>query len=87
VAGDAAEVLPVSLDCLLPLRSTHPPTLIVCCFLVFAEMGATNTASRRLKINLFVFENWVGKSHFGAILILHSQPFAATYIHANKAGP
>ena len=31
VAGGAAEVLPVSLNCPLPLRRTHPPTL-VCCF-------------------------------------------------------
>ena len=35
VVGGAAEVLPVSLNCPLPLRRTHPPTL-VCCFCIFA---------------------------------------------------
>ena len=30
VVGGAAEVLPVSLNCPLPLRSTHPPTLVSC---------------------------------------------------------
>ena len=30
-AGGAAEVLPVSLSCPLPLRRTHPPA-VVCCF-------------------------------------------------------
>jgi len=34
VAGGAAEVLPVSLNCHLPLRRTHPPKLC-CCFCVF----------------------------------------------------
>jgi len=29
VAGGAAEVLPVSLNCPLPLRRTHPPTFVV----------------------------------------------------------
>ena len=51
VAGGAAEVLPVSLNCPLPLRGTHPPTL-VCCFSVFAAMGLTSTKSGRLEVNL-----------------------------------
>ena len=44
-AGGAVEVLPVSLSCPLPLLRAHPPSLLVCCFFVFAE---TNTASERL---------------------------------------
>ena len=51
VAGGAAEVLPVSLNCPLPLRRTHPPTL-VCCFCVFAAVGVTSTKSGRLEVNL-----------------------------------
>ena len=50
MAGGAAEVLPVSLNCPLPLRRTHPPTL-VCCFCVFAALGVTNTKSGRLEVN------------------------------------
>jgi len=42
VAGGAAEVLPLPLSCPLPLIKTHPPSLLVCCFLVFVEMGATS---------------------------------------------
>ena len=38
VVGGAAEVLPVSLNCPLPLRRTHPPTL-VCCVCVFAAQA------------------------------------------------
>ena len=41
VAGGAAGMLPVSLNCPLLLRRTHPPTL-VCCFCVFAAMGVTS---------------------------------------------
>ena len=51
MAGGAAEMLPVSLNCPLPLRRTHPPTL-VCCFCVFAAMGVTSTKSGRLEVNL-----------------------------------
>jgi hypothetical protein len=49
MAGGAAEVLMVSLSCPLPLLRTHYPSLLVCCFFVFAEMGATITASVRLR--------------------------------------
>jgi len=58
VAGGAAEVLPFPLNYPLPLLRTHPPSLLVCCFcfLVFAEMGATSTASKWLEINLFLSE-------------------------------
>jgi hypothetical protein len=51
VAGGAAEVLPVSLNCPLPLRRTHPPA-VVCCFRFFAAMGVTSTISGRLEVNL-----------------------------------
>ena len=78
MAGGAAEVPLISLSCRLPLLFTHPPSLLVRCFFVFAEMGATSTTSRRL-----------GKPIFSCIVnlkILHRQTFAATYIHADKAG-
>ena len=47
--------------------------------LVVAEMGATNTASGRLEVNLFLSEKRGGKSHFGIILVsavLESEDFA-----------
>jgi len=50
MAGGAVEVLLVSLNCPLPLLRTHPPSLLVCCFFVFSEMEATNTASGRLEV-------------------------------------
>jgi len=68
VAGGAAEVLPVSLNCPLPLRRTHPPTL-VCCFCVFAAVGVTSTKSGRLEVNQSLSGKWGGKSHFGTILL------------------
>jgi len=66
VACGAAGVLPVSLNCPLPLRRTHPPTL-VCCFFVFAAMGVTT--SGRLEVNLSLTEKRGGKSHLGAFLL------------------
>jgi len=54
VAGGAAEVLPVFLNCPLPLRRTHPPA-VVCCFRVFAAMGVTSTKSGRLEVNLSIY--------------------------------
>jgi hypothetical protein len=68
MAGGAAEVLPVSLNCPLPLRRTHPPTLL-CCFCVFAAMGVTSTKSERLEVNLSLFGKRGGKSHLGTILL------------------
>jgi len=68
-AGVAAEVLLVSLSCSLPLLRTHPPSLLVCCFLVLAGIGATNTASGRLEVNLFLSEKRGRKSHFGIFLV------------------
>jgi hypothetical protein len=69
VAGGAAEMLPVSLSCPLSLLKTHSPSLLVCCIFVFAGMGATNAASRRLEVYLFLSEKRGGKSHFGIILV------------------
>ena len=64
MAGGAAELLPVPLNCPLPLLRTHPPSLLVCCFLVFTEMGATSTAFGRLEVNLFLSgKRGGGKSH------------------------
>jgi hypothetical protein len=68
VAGGAAGVLPVSLNCPLPLRKTHPPTL-VCRFCVFAAMGVTSTKSGRREVNLPLSEKRGGKSHLGTILL------------------
>jgi len=52
MAGSAAEMLLVSFSCPLPLLRTRPPSLLVCCFFVFVEMGATSTASGRLEVKL-----------------------------------
>jgi hypothetical protein len=60
--------LPVSLNCPLPLRRTHPPTL-VCCFCVFAAMGVTSTKSGRLEVNLPLSGKRGGKSHLGTIIL------------------
>jgi len=46
-SGGAAEVLPAPLSCPQPLLRTPPPSLLVFCFIGFAEMGATSTASGR----------------------------------------
>jgi len=95
----AAGVLPVSLNCPLPLRRTHPPTL-VCCFCVFAVMGVTSTNSGRLEVNLSLSEKRDGKSHLGTILLsavlgiwrfrmvirsLHGHPFVAACIFGDNA--
>jgi len=69
VADGAARVLPVSLNCPLPLRRTHPPTL-VCCVCVFAAMGVTSTKSGRLEVNLPLHGKRGEKSHLGTILLL-----------------
>jgi len=45
VAGGAVELFLVSLSRPLPLLRIRPPSLLVYCFFVFAEMGATSTAS------------------------------------------
>jgi len=68
VTGGAAEVLPVSLNCPLPLRRTHPPKL-VCCFCVFAALGETSTKSGRLQVNLSLSGKRGGKSQMGTILL------------------
>jgi hypothetical protein len=92
VAGGAAEVLPVSLNCPLPLQRTHLPAL-VCCICVFAAMGVTSTKSGRLEVNLFIWEaGWEGP--FGNnytfscsrnMEVLHGHPFIAAYILGDYA--
>ena len=72
VAGGAAGVLPVSLNCPLPLQKTHPPTLVYCSC-VFAAMGVTSTKFGRLEVNLSLFGKRGGKSHLGIILPRPSQ--------------
>ena len=44
------------------------PSITSLLLFVFAEIGATSTASGRLEVNLFLFEKRVGKSHFGTPL-------------------
>ena len=72
-----------------------PPSIISVPF--SAKMRATSIiVSGWLEVNLFLFRKWGGKNHFDIILVsavsgrnlkvLHSQPFAATNIHADKAG-
>jgi len=70
VAGGAAEVLPVSLNCPLPLRRTHAhPTLLVCCFCIFAALGVTSTKPGRLEVNLSLSGKRGGESHLGTIIL------------------
>ena len=89
MAGGAAEVLSVSLNCPLPLQRTHPPTL-VCCFCVFAAMGVISTKSGRLEVNLSLsgkrgweepFRNYSTFSCFRNLEILHGHPFVAAYVY------
>jgi len=70
VAGGAAGTLPVFLNCPLPLRRTHPPTL-VCCFCVFAAMGVAPAQNLGgwSEVNLSLSEKRGGKSHLGTILL------------------
>jgi hypothetical protein len=68
VAGGAAEVLPISLNCPLPLRRTHPPTLVCCCC-VFAALGVTSTKSGRLEVHLSLSGKRGGKSHLRTIVL------------------
>ena len=90
VAGGAAEVLPVSLNCPLPLRRTPP---YICCFCVFAAMGVTSTKFGRLEKFVFIWEAG-GEEPFGNnstfscfrnLEILHGHPFVAAYIFGDNA--
>ena len=92
MAGGAAEVLPVSLNCSLPLRRTHLPA-VVCCFRVFAAMGVTSTKSGRLEVNLSISGKRGGKSHLGTILLsavseiwkLHDHSFVVAYVFGDNS--
>jgi len=93
VAGSDAEMLPVSLNCPLPLQRTHPPTL-VCCFCVFAALGVTSTKSgatgSKSVLNL---GSGVGRAIwelfyfqlFQNLEILHGHPFVAAYVFGDNA--
>ena len=95
MAGGDAEVLPVSLSCPLPLRRTHPPTL-VCCFCVFAVMGVNSTKSGRLEVYLSLsekrgghpweepFGNYSTFSCFRTLEILHGHSSVAAYINGDN---
>ena len=92
MAVGAAEVLPVSLNCSLPLRRTHLPTF-VCCFCVFAAIGVTSTKSGRLEVNLSLSGKRGGKSHLGTILLsavseiwkLHDHSFVVAYVFGDNS--
>ena len=70
VAGGAAAVLPVSLNCPLPPQRTHHPPTLVCCFCVFAALGVTSAKSGRLEVHLSLSGKRGGKSHLEIILLL-----------------
>ena len=62
-------VLPVSLNCHLPLRRTHSP-ILVCNSCVFAAMRVTSTKSGRLEVICLYLKSGVrGKSHLGTTLL------------------
>ena len=92
MAGGAAEVLPVSLNCPLPLRRTHPPTL-VCCFCVFAAMRIPAQIWAAGGKSVFIWEaGWEepfgNNSTFGCfrnLEVLHGHPFVAAYIFGDNA--
>ena len=67
VAGGAAEVLQVSLNCPLPLQRTHPLALLIYCFLFLRRwelpVQQLGSCSRR-EVNLFLSEKQGGNSHF-----------------------
>jgi hypothetical protein len=96
VAGSAAEVLPVSPICPLPLRRIHPPPLLDRCFFVFTKSGGSNQCSIWTAVGIpFLAEKRGGKGHLGVILhsavpkilwlMLHSQPLVAVCVHGGKA--
>jgi hypothetical protein len=57
-AGGAAEMLPVSLSCPLPLLSTHPLPLLVCCFSVFCGDGSNQYSIRTAKTYICLRSGW-----------------------------
>jgi hypothetical protein len=90
MAGGAAEVLPVHFNSPLPLLRTHPPSLLVCSFLVLAEMGATSIISGRY-IGFYLRSGWKQPLWYNPsfscienLKILHSQPFAAIFMQTKQ---
>ena len=93
VAGGAAGVLPVSLNCPLPLQRTHPPTLI-CYFLCSCSDGSNlHKIWVAGGISVFIWEaGWEEPfgnnstfSCFRNLEILHDHPFAAAYVYGDNA--
>jgi len=94
VAGGAAEVLPVSLNCNCPLALQNPPPYISLLFLCFCSNG-----SNQHKIwaaggkSVFIWEaGWEEPfgnnstfSCFRNLEILHGHPFVAAYIFGDNA--
>jgi len=66
-AGSAAEVLPLSLSCPLPILRTPPPPF-ASLLLVHGD-GSKQYSIRTLEVNLFLFRKQGGKSHFGINLV------------------
>ena len=95
VAGGAAGMLPVSLNCPLPLRRTHPPA-VFCCFRVFAARDGSNQHKIWVAGGKSVFiwetgweEPFGNNSTFSCfriwLEILHGLPFVAAYIYGDNA--
>ena len=94
VAGGAAGMLPVSLNCPLPLRRTHPPA-VFCCFRVFAARDGSN--QHKIWVaggkSVFIWEtgweepfgNYSTFSCFRNLEILHGHLFVAAYIYGDNA--
>ena len=92
VAGSDAEMLPVSLNCPLPLQRTHPPTLVCCvCF----SSGGSNqhkiwaARGKSVFIQEAGWEEPFGNnstfSCFRNLEILHDHPFVAAYNFGDNA--
>ena len=92
-AGSAAEVLPLSLSCPLPILRTPPPPF-ASLLLVHGDGSKQYSIRTAGGKPIFVWEAgwkeplWYNPSFscIGILKILHSQAFAAIYIRADKAG-
>ena len=96
VAGGDAGMLPVSLNCSLPLGRTQPPYIILL-FLCFCSDESNQHKPGRLEINLSLSEKQGGKSHLGTTIFFkefscfrnlemsHGHPFVAAYIYGDNA--
>ena len=88
VAGGAAEVLPVSLNCPLPLRRTPYISLLFWCF---CSGGSKIWAGGGNSVSIWEagweepFGNYSTFSCFRNLEILHGHPFVAAFIHGDNA--